>query len=43
MEGMLSARAHPNNIFWNVTRFHPFYCLLEARALLQPLHRSGVA
>ncbi|KAL4443533.1 hypothetical protein ABPG75_011270 [Micractinium tetrahymenae] len=29
MEGILSARAHPNTLLWNVTRFHPFYCLLE--------------
>ena len=28
-QGITSPRAHPNNIFWNVTRFHPFYCLLE--------------
>ena len=27
----MSAKAHPNNIFWNVTRFHPFYALLEVR------------
>jgi peptidoglycan/LPS O-acetylase OafA/YrhL len=29
LEGMTSARTHPNNIFWNLTRFHPFYALLE--------------
>lgn len=29
LEGMTAARAHPNNLLWNVTRFHPFYCLLE--------------
>ena len=29
MEGVLAARAHPNLLLWNVTRFHPFYALLE--------------
>lgn len=29
LEGMMSARNHPNIIFWNITRFNPFYCLLE--------------
>lgn len=27
MEGV--ARSHPNLLLWNVTRFHPFYALLE--------------
>ena len=27
LEGV--ARAHPNLLLWNVTRFHPFYALLE--------------
>lgn len=27
LEGV--ARSHPNLLLWNVTRFHPFYCLLE--------------
>ncbi|GAB4823535.1 hypothetical protein N2152v2_010581 [Parachlorella kessleri] len=29
LEGMTSARAHPNVLLFNVTRFHPFYALLE--------------
>ncbi|GBF97881.1 acyltransferase [Raphidocelis subcapitata] len=29
MEGVTSAKAHPNILLWNVTRFHPFYNLLE--------------
>jgi peptidoglycan/LPS O-acetylase OafA/YrhL len=29
LEGVTSAKAHPNQLFWNVTRFHPFYALLE--------------
>ena len=29
LEGVTSARAHPNLLLWNVTRFHPFYALLE--------------
>ena len=29
LEGVTSARAHPNVLFWNVTRFHPFYALVE--------------
>ncbi|KAF8057114.1 hypothetical protein HT031_006123 [Scenedesmus sp. PABB004] len=29
LEGVCSARAHPNLLLWNVTRFNPFYCLLE--------------
>lgn len=29
LEGMMSARNHPNMLLWNVTRFNPFYCLLE--------------
>ncbi len=29
MEGMLAPRAHPNLMLWNVTRFNPFYCLIE--------------
>jgi hypothetical protein len=31
MEGMLNAKTHPNILFWNVTRFNPFYCLIEVR------------
>jgi hypothetical protein len=33
MEGMCSARSHPNLLFWNIIRFNPFYCLLEVRTL----------
>lgn len=29
MEGMCSARSHPNLLFWNIIRFNPFYCMLE--------------
>lgn len=29
LEGMATARSHPNLLFWNITRFHPFYALLE--------------
>jgi hypothetical protein len=29
MEGVTPAKAHPNQLLWNVTRFHPFYALLE--------------
>lgn len=29
LEGVTSAKAHPNQLLWNVTRFHPFYALLE--------------
>lgn len=29
LEGVTSARAHPNLMFWNLTRFHPFYALVE--------------
>eukprot|EP00879_Flechtneria_rotunda_P014310 GHRR01014950.1.p1 GENE.GHRR01014950.1~~GHRR01014950.1.p1 ORF type:complete len:377 (+),score=89.48 GHRR01014950.1:54-1184(+) len=29
MEGMTGPKAHPNILLWNVTRFNPFYCLLE--------------
>lgn len=29
LEGVMSARSHPNILFWNITRFNPFYCLLE--------------
>eukprot|EP00878_Enallax_costatus_P032235 GHUV01035374.1.p1 GENE.GHUV01035374.1~~GHUV01035374.1.p1 ORF type:complete len:105 (-),score=8.79 GHUV01035374.1:309-623(-) len=29
LEGMCSAKSHPNMLFWNVTRFNPFYCMLE--------------
>lgn len=28
-EGLSSPRNHPNILLWNVTRFNPFYCLLE--------------
>jgi hypothetical protein len=31
MEGMCSARSHPNLLFWNIIRFNPFYCMLEVR------------
>lgn len=30
-EGTMAAKAHPNLLLWNVTRFHPFYALIEAR------------
>ena len=30
-EGTLAAKLHPNMMLWNVTRFHPFYALVEAR------------
>jgi hypothetical protein len=29
MEGIVAARAHPNLLLWNVTRFHPFYALVD--------------
>jgi hypothetical protein len=29
LEGMMNARSHPNILFWNITRFNPFYCMLE--------------
>jgi peptidoglycan/LPS O-acetylase OafA/YrhL len=29
LEGVMSPRAHPNLLLWNVTRFNPFYCTLE--------------
>ena len=29
LEGMTAVRAHPNLLLWNITRFHPFYALLE--------------
>ena len=29
LEGVMAAKAHPNLLLWNVTRFHPFYALLE--------------
>lgn len=29
--GTMAAKAHPNMLLWNVTRFHPFYALVEAR------------
>ncbi|KIY98635.1 hypothetical protein MNEG_9324 [Monoraphidium neglectum] len=29
LEGVTPPRAHPNQFFWNVTRFHPFYAVLE--------------
>lgn len=32
LEGMMSARNHPNILFWNITRFNPFYCMLEVGA-----------
>lgn len=35
MEGMCSARSHPNLLFWNIIRFNPFYCMLEVRRALQ--------
>lgn len=28
-EGLVSPRNHPNMLLWNITRFNPFYCLLE--------------
>jgi hypothetical protein len=31
LEGMMNARNHPNILFWNITRFNPFYCMLEVR------------
>jgi hypothetical protein len=31
MEGMCSAKSHPNLLFWNIIRFNPFYCMLEVR------------
>jgi hypothetical protein len=31
LEGMTSPKAHPNILMWNITRFNPFYCLLEVR------------
>lgn len=34
--GTMAAKAHPNLLLWNVTRFHPFYALLEARRPLPP-------
>lgn len=33
LEGMMSARNHPNILFWNITRFNPFYCMLEVGAI----------
>lgn len=33
LEGIMSARNHPNILFWNITRFNPFYCMLEVRGL----------
>jgi peptidoglycan/LPS O-acetylase OafA/YrhL len=29
MDGLMSARTHPNIMFGNITRFHPFYALIE--------------
>ena len=29
LEGVTPPKAHPNQLLWNVTRFHPFYALLE--------------
>lgn len=29
LEGMTLPKLHPNLMFWNITRFHPFYALLE--------------
>jgi len=29
LEGFMAPRLHPNLLLWNVTRFHPFYALLE--------------
>lgn len=33
LEGIMNARSHPNILFWNITRFNPFYCLLEVSCL----------
>jgi hypothetical protein len=38
LEGMQSARSHPNILLWNVTRFNPFYCLLEVRSRQHVVH-----
>lgn len=29
LEGMTTARTHPNLMFWNIIRFNPFYALIE--------------
>jgi peptidoglycan/LPS O-acetylase OafA/YrhL len=29
MDGLMSARSHPNIMFGNLTRFHPFWALIE--------------
>ncbi|KAI8468764.1 MAG: acyltransferase family-domain-containing protein [Monoraphidium minutum] len=29
LEGVTGPKAHPNQLLWNVTRFHPFYATLE--------------
>jgi hypothetical protein len=34
LEGIMNARSHPNILFWNITRFNPFYCLLEVSCCL---------
>lgn len=34
LEGIMNARSHPNILFWNITRFNPFYCLLEVGCVL---------
>lgn len=38
LEGMCSAKTHPNLMCWNITRFNPFYCLLEVRATAAVLY-----
>jgi len=44
LEGMMGPRNHPNILFWNITRFNPFYCLLEVGSgLKHPLMETRAA
>lgn len=41
LEGVMNARSHPNILFWNITRFNPFYCMLEVRLNSKHTHDLG--
>jgi hypothetical protein len=41
LEGMMGPKQHPNMLLWNVTRFNPFYCLLEVRVCVCCVRFAG--
>lgn len=43
LEGMCSAKSHPNLLFWNIVRFNPFYCLLEVSSSVSSACSSATA